>query len=225
MPSLPFVAKTVRVDYHLTEGGDSNVQNRFFLQYAAALTNTDAQAWADACFAAWLAVGGIGTNTSTQTTLTKCVLTDLSSASAPQAIHNGSLAGTGGSPPVGIGVALVVSQRIQRRYRGGHSRIYLPGMPASYKGTPPLWAGSNAQDVANSWGTTIAACISGCPVAAAPAQAVNISYYQGFTNHTYPSGRVRPVPNPRATPLVDLILHYVGNPKLASQRRRNQQSA
>jgi hypothetical protein len=51
---------------------------------------------------------------------------------------------------------------------------------------------------------------------------VNVSYYKGFTNYTGSTGRnkVRSTINPGG-PVVDIIQSISGNPRVASQRRRN----
>jgi hypothetical protein len=85
----------------------------------------------------------------------------------------------------------------------------------------------NAADItewkadADAW---LAACITGAPVAVGTVTPVNVSFFSGFTNKTFPSGRTRPVPTPRVTPLIDPIIGSDVNPKVATQRRRNQQS-
>jgi hypothetical protein len=62
------------------------------------------------------------------------------------------------------------------------------------------------------------------PTALTPAFQVNVSYFSGFTNVTFPSGRIRPVPKLRSVPLVDTVTSWSTNPNVASQRRRNLQS-
>jgi hypothetical protein len=53
---------------------------------------------------------------------------------------------------------------------------------------------------------------------------VNVSYFQGFHNFTFPSGRVKAIPTVRPVPVVDLINNFSVNPHVGSQRRRNLQS-
>jgi hypothetical protein len=215
----------VRVDLHITDGADLNCMNRFFLRYTGTLLPADATAWANSILLDWNASGNIGAQVCSSIVLTKVVLTDLTSTSSAQGIATGTEVGGSGGTPTPASTCLVVSQRFVRRYRGGHSRVYLTGFPQASLGTSPNWSSGTPAAVATAWKNFITACIASVPSGYTPVTQVNVSYYSGFTNHTFPSGRVRPIPTPRGTPLVDTITSYVGNTKVASQRRRNLQGS
>ena len=156
-------------------------------------------------------------------TLAFSELTDLSSPTAPQVVNSTGATGGAGAAPLSAGVAMVMKYHITRRYRGGKPRAYLPGMSSAYLTTPTEWNPASLANVTAGWITHLTAIAAATPVAAGTGTHVNISYYQGFTNHTYPSGRVKPIPTPRVTPLVDTINNVSGNPTPGSQRRRNEQ--
>jgi hypothetical protein len=121
---------------------------------------------------------------------------------------------------------MVISFHTARRYRGGHPRIYVAGVPASNLATPQTWGSGGLSVQLSAWEYFIAQFALAVPAAAGPATHVNVSYYQGFTNTTFPSGRIRPVPKLRSGgPIQDFITGYSVNPKVASQRRRNLQNA
>lgn len=224
MPALPNVSKVVRIEYHMTDGGDLNVMNSFHLQYSGSLSDADAATWVAACKAAWGTAGAIADSIVNTVTLVKTVLTDLTSNSSPQKVDTATSPGNSGGTLTPGSTCLVVSRRIVRRYRGGHSRVYTTGHPVSGLGTPPQWAAGYASAVATLWAQTEVNCVNGAPGGVGAVTPVNVSYFQGFTNHTFPSGRIRPIPTLRATPVVDVVTQYTGNPNIASQRRRNLQS-
>jgi hypothetical protein len=209
MPPLPNVSKVVRVDWKLTLANGVAAQWRKYFQYAGTLSAGDAQATA---FKADLV------NTVTVDTIQ---LTDLTSSSSPQVQGVGSTAGTSGGTQVNNGAAFVVRDKISRRYRGGHPRTYLCGMATTRQNGPDTWDPTNGTNFLNDWVTYVNACIAAVPGAAAPALEVSVSYFAGFTNRTFPSGRVHPVPTPRGVPIIDAIIGHTFNPRIASQRRRN----
>jgi hypothetical protein len=151
-------------------------------------------------------------------------LTDLTTPSAPQVQDSTNAAGANGTDAQAEGVALVIRSKLARRYRGGHPRVYIPGQRSSNVAANGTWTPAFASAVLTNWNTFVSQCLVNVPVAAAPATEVNVSYFQGFTNKTFPSLRIHPVPTPRAVPLIDAVISHSVNPLPASQRRRNVQS-
>jgi hypothetical protein len=225
MPALPAVPKVVRLDYHMQFASDLNCETRTFWQYPGALTLADAQTWVNACRSAWGAVTHYAGMVSAEVTLLRTVLTDLSSNTAPQVEDDTQNAGQGVGNALANGSAAVIKFHILRRYRGGHPRMYVPGMLASALTTGGVWTAGQIANLQAGWSNTVSAIIAGAPAAVGVPAQVNVSYYAGFTNHTYPSGRTRPIPTPRVTPLIDLVTGFSINPKVGSQRRRNLQSS
>jgi hypothetical protein len=225
VPALPNVPKVVRIDEHFVLGADQNAMWRTFWQYSGTLNNTDANVWAADIFAAWHAGGSFAPQTSPSTSHVKTELTDLSTNSSPQAIITGSNAGTAGGGALAAGTAMVISFKTARRYRGGHPRIYIPGIPSAMLQTAQTWFATSMASMLSAFATYASAVETNLPSAGGTATQVNVSYFQGFTNVTFPSGRIRPVPKLRsAGPVVDLIVNAFVNPNVASQRRRNQQA-
>lgn len=159
------------------------------------------------------------------TVLTQVTCTDLTSPSAGQGVWTGSYAGSDSGIPMGAGVAIIVSEHFARRYRGGHPRRYLPSPAAAHMADQQSWTSGFLTAVGTHWGDFVTAQELVASGGIDLGNFVNVSYYHGFTNVTYPSGRVRPVPTLRATPVVDDITAFTVNPKAGSQRRRNGQSA
>lgn len=222
--ALPNVPKVVRVDIHQSFQSNANIQNRLFFQYTGALSQADAATWVGAMATAW--VNRILPNLVAAVSLISTVLTDLTSVSAAQATSlttgNGAIALTGLQA---ADVALVIKRRIGRRYRGGHSRVYIVGCPNTQLNTAETWAAAFQTTMGTAWNNLINDIIAATPAAAAPATEVNVSFFQGFTNPpALPGKRQKSLPSLRPAPLIDLVLSHSVNPHVASQRRRNLQS-
>jgi len=97
-------------------------------------------------------------------------------------------------------------------------------MQPSFLATPETLTAAQIGFILAGYNAFVSAALGHVPVAAAPATEVNVSFFQGFHNVTFPSGRQRAVPTIRVAPVVDTVIAHAVNPKVASQRRRNQQS-
>jgi hypothetical protein len=150
---------------------------------------------------------------------------DLSSATGAVGQSTNNVVGTNSGHDLGAGTALVIREVITRRYRGGHPRQYLPGLLAEALTDSGNWDTTFLANFVTAYTAFRAAVAAGVPGGIAPANDCSVSFYHGFHNVTLPSGRVRSVPTLRTTPVVDAVASFNGNPKVASQRRRNQQSS
>jgi hypothetical protein len=120
------------------------------------------------------------------------------------------------------GLAMVIKARIARRYRGGHPKTYLMGIPNAGLVGGNQWSAGTMAGVIAAWNLWISDCLTSVPLAAAPATEVNVSYYAGFHSVQLPSGRWTNIPTLRGTPHVDSVLGHSINSTAASQRRRNE---
>jgi hypothetical protein len=224
MPARPNVPGVAAVVLKGAYGIDVDVVNKFYVAFTGGpLTGAQALTWATAIGNAW------NTNLAAifhpDFALESVTVEDLTSATAGAATALTSHVGTRAGNALGAATCVVLQLKIARRYRGGHPRLYLAALQGGDLLTNQQWAGASILQVQTDWANFIAAVVSGAPAGITATNQVNVSYYQGFTNHTYPSGRVRPVPNLRATPVVDIVTAISVNPKLGSQSRRNLQSA
>lgn len=224
MPALPNVSKVIRADFFLTVGANARVRDRIFFAFAGAGPNVaDLNTLAGQISGAWLT--NLVPQTNTGVTLTGITLTDLTSASGAQTVTSQSRVGTLAGVALSAGVAMVVKFKVARRYRGGHPRFYLPGRVAADLSTTTQWVAGSTSSLATAFAAFITGCEAAPPVNIGVLTHVNVSYFAGFTNKTFPSGRTRAVPNVRVTPVQDPVTAYSVNQFIASQRRRNQQSA
>lgn len=154
-----------------------------------------------------------------QTILKQVDVIDLSSSSSSAATVLVSHPGTSSVTPLGGNTAMVIKKHIARRYRGGHPKTFLVAKDSDSLFDQDSWKAAYVTSCANGWVSFISALIV-AHGSATWTEEVNVSYYQGYHNVTYPSGRVKSVPTLRSTPLVDTIQTYTAETKVGSQRRR-----
>jgi hypothetical protein len=223
MPALPPVNKVVRCVLTLADASDLHTLNRIFISYSGTAP-TDAQlaAFANSVGANWGAHLKSSFDTSSLLEIVTCE--DLTSNTGATGSANPGILGTRAGVTLSAAAAAVVSFSILRRYRGGHPRSYLAAGVQSDLQTKQTWTNGFATGLASAYAAFIVDTIASGWAAAGTLAQVNVSYFSGFTNHTYPSGRTRPIPTPRVTPVVDPILAVRVNTTVGSQRRRNLQS-
>lgn len=219
MPALPFVPDVVRVDLVQSLGGDVDVLNRFHMDYSGMPTTSLLNTWATGIRAAWASdCAGMAPD---QVVLKNVVVTDLSDDTGPTGEDVGT---TDGSRGAGLSAAacVVASLEISRRYRGGHPRLYLPWGVDGDLETAQTWSNAAVSDFQAAMASFISDSLAAAPSGITPIGWVNVSYYHGFTNFTYPSGRTRPRPTVRGTAVTDGINSVLIRTSVGSQRRRNQ---
>lgn len=222
MPALPAVNHVIRLALIGTYGEDSDVVNRVYFQYVTPTTTpTDLNTVCSTLATAWNT--RLAAKFHTSFTLTEVAAEDLTSSTSPvgSAItsHAGTLNGTG----LTAATCLLIRNKIGRRYRGGHPRTYWAAGDSNQKTDPQTWSTTFTSGFITAWALFVGDAIGAIDTAygASNSTQCNVSFYQGFTNVTYPSGRTYPRPTLRAVPLVDLVIGWEPNPKIASQRRRN----
>jgi len=123
------------------------------------------------------------------------------------------------------GAAVVISHETSRKYKGGHSRTYVAGMPRQSLSDGNTLSTLGATALLSAWNAFITAFITTAVPAAVGALQQVVAHRYGKTA-TAPvlsaSTGVRSVP--LTTPFTDPITASVINPQLGSQRRRNQQA-
>lgn len=224
MPTKPAVADAIKFQIFGLQDGVKPWANQFFFHWSIGgpINAADLLTVVTAVDTAWNAnMPPVLVDEVTKETV---VGTALDSSSAPVASFGSSTPGSLNVNGMGAGSAFIVSRQIARRYRGGHSRVYICGLDPSETNDhqdefdPSVVAGIAARWVAVE--NAAATALTG--VGKTDREAVSISYYDGFTNVLYPSGRYHAVPTLRVTPLIDPIVLYKGRTQIGSQRRRAQ---
>jgi|SRR6202035_1070537 len=223
MPALPSVPKAAKVVLAGLIDGTKPFVNAFHLGYSvgSSLTLAEVTAIATAAAGSWIA--DLAPLVSDTIELTNVIATALDSSTAPTFNFGASTTGGHTEQPVPAGTAMVLQRKVGRRYRGGHSRVYLPGMVASYlDDTERAWDVTLLGQIVEAWEDIENAATGAIAGVHTDVASTNISYYEGFTNFLYPSGRYHVRPTLRAVPVVDIVTDTQGNPRPCSQRRRQQ---
>lgn len=145
---------------------------------------------------------------------------DITTDAGNSGIWSGSHNGTRGTAAVPIQCALGIEYNISRRYRGGKPRTYLVAGLSTDVIHPGQWDPTFTAEAATAWAAFIGAIEAADIGSMGSLSHINLSYYQGFTNFTQPSGREKAVPKYRATAKSDTITGYSVKLTLNSQRRR-----
>jgi hypothetical protein len=221
MPALPPAASVVKIAMKCTSGSDLDMVNRVFMQYSGtAPTVAQLNTFAAAVAAAW--ASELSAAYTTEKTLVAVTVEDLTSSTAAVGAWAGANAGVLGGGDLPLGVCVMLNFAIARRYRGGKPRSYFSwGSQADLSGDQ-TWLGSALTAFLGYYNTFITQVKAAPWAGATITDQVNVSYYEGFTNFTGPTGRDRARSTPRAgAAVVDAITAVSANPRYASQRRRN----
>jgi hypothetical protein len=221
VPPLPPLSKTAKWTLFIQVTGGPLCQTSFYTQYSGNLSGADAATLLTTLGSSWGTHFAPITATPYQLALVRVI--DLNSQSGvvvqQAAVHTGSAAGT----PLTAGTALVLSAKIPYRFRGGHPRVYIVGMPQSDLADSNTWNATFLPTVATAW-TSLLADMNALAI-------TNVGTLQYIYWHTHSSNKAdfpggvpttKP-PWPLATPVPHLISSWNANPQVASQRRRNQQ--
>jgi hypothetical protein len=220
MPPLPNVPNVLRADFLWSLSDDTDISTRLFLRYSGGPpSSSDAAALAADIYNP---LHIVDTMWGTDTVLTGCRVTDLSSSTGGQGEHTQSTEGGRAGGELPAGVCLLANYLINRRYRGGKPRSYWPWMTSDDFFTRRAWAAESVTEAASNLAATFTAIIGLNEGTTTITQHVNVSYYSGFTVVTNPvTGRARNVPTLRNVPVVDQINSFNVSTTPASQRRRN----
>lgn len=224
MPPLPAVPNVAAVRLSIENQVTLHTSIiRHFYQWTGGVSSTaDMQALATAVYNAW-ATQFITADHNADSILIGATAEDLSSGSAPVGSHITPTNGGGGSKALAAQACAQINWGIDRRYRGGKPKTFVPELndvttndDHSFTTSFVGHMNSLANNLAGGSGSVLTASypsITGLHM-------VNVSYFHGFTNVTLPSGRQKAKPQVRAVPLVDVITRFACKGTLATQRRR-----
>jgi hypothetical protein len=218
--ALPAVPSTIRVQWKGSQSVDLDIINRMYFQYSGSSpTAAQLNTMASTVATAWNS--DMGSVTNSGYTLTEVIIEDLNSSTGAVGTATVSHGGPRGGNGSSLAQAMLVNFTLARRYRGGKPRIYLPPPASTDYNTPDAWT----TGVITATTTAIQSFISGIIAAVwtggGTLTQVNVSYYEGFTVFTGPTGRARNIPKLRTGgPQVDAITSSAANIKPANQRRR-----
>lgn len=149
-------------------------------------------------------------------------LTDLTSDTSAQATTEFvGLVGTEAGNVIPAAVCFLVNNVIERRYRGGHSKSFIPFGTDADLDTDQSWDSGSADGFLDAWANFQDIIPDNPWLGAGVVNQVNVSYYEGFTSVQNPlTLRWRNIPKLRTDPVVDLITAFAFSPQLHFQTRR-----
>jgi hypothetical protein len=221
LPPLPAVTDVLKILTKYLLGEDTDVLNQQFVSFVGSASETNLTNLAAAAGAAWTT--HIKPLVSNSLTLESYTITDLTSDVGVEVNYPIGSTGSVGGETLPAATAMVIQSKILRRYRGGHPRLYMPGLLTADTSTAQTWSSAAIAAWEAAWNAYIAEILLDAPGGLSIGTFQNVSYYQGFTNFLEPSGRYRVIPTVRVAPVTDAILSYSINPNVGSQRRRNLQ--
>jgi len=204
VPPLPFVPGVAKIIVKQNLAG-VNCYNILHADGGAGTgwTTTELNALASAVRSSW--VTNVIPLQSSNLTLQDVTCIDLASETGPSGVATGSTAGTGTSSTAGANAAVCWSWQISRRYRGGHPRTYIGGIPSIQL--------SNANTIVTTYQTAHAnaaaalrTAVNGVTTSAGTAKLAVVHYYRAKILLD--------------TPLVSQITGVAVDTRLDSQRRR-----
>lgn len=222
MPPLPTVPNVIRVAIEC-QGNDGRLAvNVCHFEYGGTPPSSgDCQDIAGVFFAAWQAQ--FTPTQPAQTSLVQVTVTDLSTDTGGEGTFNNFGVPIPGGSTHGmlpLHSCFLLSKFVERRFRGGHPRSYLPIGTTNDLNDDGDWKESSWTPWVTAWENLIAAVLTDNPYGATNVgQECAVSYVSKVENPIYPYRR--------AVPLVMSIPvdGYTGSGKLATQRRRVRKTA
>jgi hypothetical protein len=221
MPPLPLVPGVLEVLTGWSNGVDLAMITKSYIRYSGPAP-TSANCTAIAAAARTFAAANWAPYFTAEKTFEFVTITDLSSSTPGTGTSNLTFVGTNAGDEVPAATCALISRQTARRYRGGHSRVYLPWLSEDDLSDDSHWLATPIANAALEYRGYELAIAAQCVIElGGTAVPCSVSYYSGFTNVTGPTGRMRAKPTVRVAPLVFDITAWVGRAKVASQRRRN----
>lgn len=224
MPALAPVPSTIQFKLFFNDHGNSNVQTLLYVSYSSTLAQSDLQTLCNTCFTQWAT--HMLPNQVPNLSLLGVTGNDLSAVTAPKAASTfPSQAGTNAGSPIPNAANFIISHETARKYRGGHSRSYIMGMPANQLADGNTWTSPWQTTMLTAWNAFLSGLLTtGVPVAVGTLQHV-VAHRYGRTKDGTPGTPDSDLPSvPLDKPFTDPVTAEVANPQVGSQRRRNQQA-
>jgi len=207
MPPGPYLPGLVRINLTYTDDTAATHENVLYalLSTIAPLstaTLTNIQTAVNGAMAAnWPGIGAAIWH------YTGSIVTDQQSNTGLQVTNAGyaAVAGSIAGQTPSASLSILVSEKVAQRYKGGHGRVYFPGCPGSKLADAKHWQAASVT-IAQGTMTAVQAAVQGL----APPQQCQIVVLRGRRT---------------AAPTTNLILSFLGQNLVASQRRRTRKAA
>jgi hypothetical protein len=223
MARLPSIPGCIQVDLIYNDGSDTDVRNILYFTISETSSTAALQTFANAIKNAWST--HMAPNTAPNVSLVEVFINDLTSPTSPQASDD--LAAVVGTALSGheltSGAAFVMGNEGGLKYRGGHSRNYLPGMHNDTLQDTNTWTTAWQTTMVNAWSAFITAAITAAGGALGTIAHAIAHRYGSSATAPVMEGSVSARSVPLTTPFTEPVVAYKTNPQVGSQRRRNQQ--
>jgi hypothetical protein len=220
--ALPSIPKTIKCTFHTTITGGPTCLTRFFMQYTGAAGSVDVTTLCGTMAASWAT--RLAPNTGSDYQLSATQIEDMDSKTGVNVIVPTSHAGTATQTGITAGAAFIMSAHVAFRYRGGHSRVYIPGITTQDLADKNSWTVGSQGTISTAWTGILSDLATSPPIAVGTLSQIAVHAYssnvQDFGGQP-PSTHKPPWPLP--VPVKYAISSWSANPQVGSQRRRNQQ--
>lgn len=227
-PALPNVVKLLLT---YAAPGVAELLTRLWFQGTQQGTNTSLNTACQTIANSWAT--NMAPNTVPALALTSVQAEDLTNPSGPNGIWTGSKAGSfTGTTTTAPQAAFIIKNVVQDRYRGGHSRLYLPGMPLADSTTndATTWTTAFGSAVATSWTSFLGNILSALGTAGYGSVAACVpQIYRGHTWTHYGTPpddyyKYKATYNPTTPPPTPTYNAVSYNDVIGTQRRRTHQT-
>jgi hypothetical protein len=223
MAALPPIPNALQMQLIYSWGSNTDIRNILYFKYSGSISSGDLLTLVRSMKTSWTA--HMAPQTVTDCFLTTVFGNDVASNLGAQAIDgNPAVAGTAAGTRTTAGAAFVIGNETALKYRGGHSRTYIPGMPESNTSDSNSWTTVAQQAMLTAWSAFIQAFITSAVPAAVGSLQQAVAHRFGKSATAPVLAADTDVPSvPLTSPFLQVITAYRTNPQVASQRRRNQQ--
>lgn len=222
MAPLPSVPKTIRVTLHTQALGGAVALTRFHQAYTSAVSAVDATTLCGTLASSWNT--RLAPITGLNYTLIATQILDLGSDTGVDVVVPVSHVGTAVANGVPAACCFIMSAHVAKRYRGGHSRVYIPGMYFPDLADVNTWSTTFQGTVSTAWTGIISDLQTSPPAGVGALSSVTVHQY---SSNLADFGGIAPStkkpPWPLANPVTYPVTGWSSNPQVGSQRRRNQQ--
>lgn len=221
MAALPPAPSVLKIQLKWQVGQDVSCFNTYHVKFAGSgPSNADCNTLAGTVYQGVQAGQIISAHPTTVLQMT--TVTDLTSPTAGTGVHQAAAPGTAGGGQLPANCCVLVNYVVQRRYRGGKARSYVPMGTDSDLADPQTWTGTAKTNFLNRMNTFQNSLLGLTWGGGNATQLVMVSYVgdHKWSQANPPDGPWKSHPVYRETPLIDQIVATAINSSVGTMRRR-----
>jgi hypothetical protein len=218
---LPVAPNCAKFTLWTQIAGGPLCQTSFFMKYTLAMSAADSLTLCTTLAASW------NTRMAPQTipaySLVRTSVNDLGSRTGVETFLVVAHPGTAAAVAVQAATCFVMSAKVALKYRGGHSRVYIPGITTANESDSNTWSPAGQGLIFTAWTGMLSDLTTSPPVGVGGMSEVVVRYQSSNKADFPPNAQPPSFPALLNPPLVLPITSWATNPQFGSQRRRNQQ--